>query len=102
MMPLCRAKSRWVSPLYQGIGILSNDLVMNWKMPGSVTMQKMLAALAFAVLSCAPATAADRIAWPATLPVYDHIVVVIEENKDVEQIFGSRPDAPYIRKLAAE
>ena len=59
-------------------------------------------AVAFALFPCTPSIAADRIPWPSTLPVYDHIVIVIEENKDVEQIFGSRFDAPYIRKLAAE
>jgi phospholipase C len=48
------------------------------------------------------AVAADRVSWPSTLPVYDHIVIVVEENKDFEQIFGGRVDAPYIRKLAAE
>jgi hypothetical protein len=40
--------------------------------------------------------------WPSTLPIYGHIVIVIEENKDVEQILGSRVDAPNIRELAAE
>jgi acid phosphatase len=45
--------------------------------------------------------AADPIPWPSTLPVYDHIVIVVEENKDYEQIFGGH-DAPYLRKLAAE
>src|SRR3954451_20783014 len=57
---------------------------------------------AFVSLACTPLIAAERIAWPSTLPVYDHIVVVIEENKDVEQIFGSGFEAPYIRELAAE
>jgi len=33
--------------------------------------------------------------WPAGLPVYDHIVIVVEENKDYEQIIDS-PAAPYI------
>jgi phosphatidylinositol-3-phosphatase len=47
------------------------------------------------------AAAADQIPWPSTLPVYDHIVIVIEENKDVEQILGGS-DAPYLRKLANE
>ena len=59
-------------------------------------------AVAFALFPCTPSIAADRIPWPSTLPVYDHIVIVIEENKDVEQIFGSQFDAPYIRQLAAE
>src|SRR5690349_3639853 len=59
-------------------------------------------AVAFALFPCTTSIAADRIPWPSTLPVYDHIVIVIEENKDVEQIFGSQFDAPYIRQLAAE
>lgn len=36
--------------------------------------------------------------WPAGLPVYDHIVVVVEENKDYDEIIGN-PDAPYINKV---
>ena len=48
------------------------------------------------------AMAADRSPWPPTLPVYDHVVIVVEENKDFEQILGGRFDAPYIRKLATE
>jgi len=39
--------------------------------------------------------------WPAGLPVYDHIVIVIEENKDYEQIIGNK-DAEFINRLAAE
>jgi acid phosphatase len=35
------------------------------------------------------------IAWPAGLPVYDHIVIVLEENKDYRQIINN-PAAPYI------
>jgi hypothetical protein len=34
-------------------------------------------------------------AWPPGLPVYDHIVIVIEENKDYDQIIGN-PAADYI------
>jgi len=41
------------------------------------------------------ANAPAHIPWPAGLPVYDHIVIVMEENKDYEQIIDS-PDAPYI------
>jgi phosphatidylinositol-3-phosphatase len=36
--------------------------------------------------------------WPAGLPVYDHIVIVVEENKDFEQIIGSK-NAPYINDV---
>jgi acid phosphatase len=35
------------------------------------------------------------ISWPPGLPVYDHVVIVVEENKDYKQIIGS-PLAPYM------
>ena len=41
------------------------------------------------------------ISWPDTLPVYDHVVIVIEENKDYEEIVGSAAD-PYINMLRNE
>jgi hypothetical protein len=37
----------------------------------------------------------------AELPKYDHIVIVVEENKDYEQIIGNH-NAPYINLLAVE
>jgi acid phosphatase len=39
--------------------------------------------------------------WPAGLPRYDHVVIVVEENKDYEEIIGNSK-APYINKLKAE
>jgi phosphatidylinositol-3-phosphatase len=36
--------------------------------------------------------------WPAGLPIYDHVVIVIEENKDYGEIIGN-PDAPYINNV---
>ena len=39
--------------------------------------------------------------WPAGLPVYDHIVIVIEENKDYEKIILNK-DAAFINQLAAD
>jgi phosphatidylinositol-3-phosphatase len=52
-----------------------------------------------------PATAAvlPRIDWASMhLPVYDHIVIVVEENKDYEQIIGN-PRARFINQtLRAE
>jgi hypothetical protein len=36
--------------------------------------------------------------WPSGLPVYDHIVIVVEENKDYEDIIGNS-DAPYINNV---
>ena len=37
------------------------------------------------------------IPWPAGLPVYDHVVIVVEENKDYDQIID-KAAAPYINK----
>ncbi|MDE3032801.1 MAG: acid phosphatase [Acidobacteriota bacterium] len=36
--------------------------------------------------------------WPAGLPVYDHVVIVIEENKDYREIVGN-PRAPYLNDV---
>jgi phosphatidylinositol-3-phosphatase len=59
-------------------------------------------AIAAALLTCAAGGAGIAADWPANLPVYDHIVIVIEENKDFEQILGDRFDAPYLKQLAPE
>jgi phosphatidylinositol-3-phosphatase len=42
-------------------------------------------------------------AWAVAdgLPRYEHIVVVVEENKDYDEIIGN-PAAPYLNRLAAE
>jgi phosphatidylinositol-3-phosphatase len=40
----------------------------------------------------------SNLMWPAGLPVYDHIVIVVEENKDYEEILGN-PNAPYINNV---
>src|SRR5437868_7038 len=47
------------------------------------------------------ADAAGAVPWPAGLPIYDHIVIVVEENKDYDQIIGNSA-APYINVLAAD
>ena len=54
-------------------------------------MPKISHACVIALLSCAASTAvaASRPPWPSTLPVYDHIVIVVEENRDFEQILGA-------------
>jgi hypothetical protein len=44
---------------------------------------------------------AGAAAWPTGLPVYDHIVIVIEENKGYEQIILNK-DATFINQLAAD
>jgi phosphatidylinositol-3-phosphatase len=38
---------------------------------------------------------ATQVPWPNGLPVCEHVVIVVEENKDYEQIIGNS-DAPYI------
>jgi phosphatidylinositol-3-phosphatase len=58
--------------------------------------------IATSVVSAADTAATTTaLAWPAGLPVYDHVVIVIEENKDYGEIIGSR-HAPYINQLRAE
>jgi acid phosphatase len=42
--------------------------------------------------------AACVIPWPPGLPIYDHVIIVIEENKDYDQIID-RPEAPYLNTL---
>jgi phospholipase C len=37
-----------------------------------------------------------------TLPHYDHIVIVMDENKSYTQIMGTPADAPYINSLATQ
>jgi acid phosphatase len=75
-------------------------------------MRKMAILVAFLVLgwlveqgSCGDekqaASNAAALPWPAGLPRYDHVVIVVEENKDYEEIIGN-PRAPYINKLRAE
>src|ERR1019366_6693343 len=46
-------------------------------------------------LAPAQTSASVPTAWPANLPVYDHIVIVVEENKDYKEIINN-PAAPYI------
>ena len=61
-------------------------------------------AAALVVIACTSASlgaAAARAPWPDGLLVYDHVVIVVEENKDYEELIGS-PAAPYLDALRAE
>ena len=40
----------------------------------------------------------SEMTWSSGLPVYDHVVIVVEENKNYGQIVGS-PSAPYINEV---
>jgi len=67
-------------------------------------MPKLLHSCVVALLGCSPAftaAAADAPPWPPSLPRYDHIAIVVEENKDYDQNIGSQ-SAPYLNKLAVE
>ncbi|MGA7161940.1 MAG: alkaline phosphatase family protein [Bacteroidota bacterium] len=55
----------------------------------------------FAILLPLNTTLSQVLVWPDKLPVYDHVVVIIEENKDYEEIIGSDAD-PYINMLRSE
>jgi phosphatidylinositol-3-phosphatase len=50
-----------------------------------------------AVLLLAPLTALQAATgtWAQQMPVYDHVVIVLEENKNYEQVIGNKA-APYI------
>ena len=75
--------------------------------PGKSPLKVFALVLVLSLLSCstiphpaptpmvAPQANTPARLWPAGLPVYDHIVIVVEENKDYEQIIDS-PAAPYI------
>ena len=81
-------------------------------------MRPLSLLLALVLISCAPAeppapataepaaaepavSETSTLTWPFGLPVYDHVVIVVEENKDYDEIIDS-PNAPYISKLKSE
>lgn len=73
-------------------------------------MRQLAFVLAIVLVSCAPAERppvespqasapeTSSLTWPSGLPVYDHIVIVVEENKDYDEIIGN-PNAPYINDV---
>src|ERR1700740_864063 len=65
-------------------------------------MRKSATGTAAALLcSLFAASSVDAAPWPKGRPVYEHIVIVVEENKNYEHVIGSK-DAPFINLLAAE
>lgn len=69
---------------------------------GAVAIALGLCAIAFGGLTPTVVAASEStVSWPANLPVYDHIVIVVEENKDYDEIIGNK-DAEFINELAAE
>jgi acid phosphatase len=73
-------------------------------------MRRAIFIIAVFVLSCplmgrsglcggqSPEPNASAPTWVSGLPVYDHIVIVVEENKNYEEIIGN-PKAPYINNV---
>ncbi len=77
-------------------------------------MKQIACILALALMSCSaterpdsetttipasgPASTLPAVAWPGHLPIYDHIVIVIEENKDWSEIIDNA-DAPHINMM---
>jgi len=57
--------------------------------------------LCHAPVTATRATQFRKIAVPADLHVYDHVVIVVEENKNYEEIVGNAA-APFINRLRAE
>jgi phosphatidylinositol-3-phosphatase len=76
--------------------------------PRSFTVRILALVLALllpslSILSARPALALQEniplpLPWATGLPVYDHIVIVVEENKDYEQIIGNK-NASYINDV---
>jgi phosphatidylinositol-3-phosphatase len=64
-------------------------------------MSKISGPCAAAFFACVPIVSPRAADVPSTLPRYDHIIIVIEENKDYRQLIGNN-DAQYINKLASE
>lgn len=63
-------------------------------------MKRIILILLPAFIVCTNVTkyGSERLQWPENLPVYDHIVIVVEENKDYHEIIGN-PVAPYINEV---
>ena len=84
-------------------------MARNETMPSRLTA-KILALILALLLPCigilslaGPALALQAniplpLPWAAGLPVYDHVLIVVEENKDYEQIIGNK-NASYINDV---
>lgn len=71
--------------------------VMSTSRVKAMTRLRIVCAALFASLF--PCLAATATTWPAHLPVYDHVVIVIEENKNVDEVLNPKI-APYLTQLA--
>jgi phosphatidylinositol-3-phosphatase len=90
--------------------IIGTDKIQARAADDNVQMKKLAVILATILITCVsfaspgpadsnqgqhPPSRTSNLFWPASLPVYDHIVIIVEENKDYDQIIGNH-DAAYI------
>jgi acid phosphatase len=61
----------------------------------ALALISLSAILSAGIPASSGAAGPDPDVWPKQMPVYDHVVIVLEENKDFAQIVGN-PHAPYI------
>lgn len=61
-----------------------------------------VSAAAIAARGSEPASRRQCVRWSRDLPVYDHVVIVVEENKDYDEIIESRLARYINRVLTAE
>ena len=79
-----RARQRERKDEVDRVGIFANC-----KPFGEMPVKFFPIVLVVLLVSCAPQTLAPPTglsAWPSNLPRYDHIVIVVEENKDFKEI----------------
>lgn len=62
-------------------------------------MKQLVCFFTFLMLFYPFAGHSESSSWPVGLPVYDHIVIVVEENKDYSEIIGSTSPARYINDV---
>ncbi len=61
-------------------------------------MKKFLSFNLFFLLIACTSAEETVLSWPSDLPVYDHIVIVVLENKDYSEIIGNK-NVPYINNV---
>jgi phosphatidylinositol-3-phosphatase len=74
----------------------------NYPFPKRPVQKFLTTAFLFLPVMCSTYEApAQSLSGQDALPVYDHVVIVVEENKDYEEIVGNDA-APYINMLRSE
>ena len=71
-------------------------------MPARLTRKQFMTLLASAVVGGSSASSTIAATTVPRVPAYDHIILVMMENKDYKHIIGNLVEAPYINELAAQ